>query len=306
MPAPSPEPSNHGPPLDDGETYRLLPPEPKPAGGNETTRYADESWAPPQDARPKRRKRRRGPASAEQEADSGGPAAVDADAAPEWKPDTGWQERPLLSAAWFPLTGSGWKVLLLYSGLLWAATLLPLVGAGIAFIVMVLHSVLLLETANYTLEGIPGGPRFPDVLSWDTISAGLMGLVAFMIAGLPLLIGAAITFKLGGFPPALQIVLVSVALFYLPMAFLALAEQQNERALNPLLVFRGIKKLPVPYVALCGVATSAFLFPQFALMFLGPPPAAQMFLFSFAWLYVSIALIRAVALVGRKQELTFE
>jgi len=297
--------SDPRPALDDEDTYRLLPAEPRSSAGNESTESTGESWAAPVGARPKRRKRNR-EAETRWDADARDADAATADAVREWKPDTGWRELPLVSAVWFPFTDRGWKVLLVYSLLLWAAVLLPLVGAIIAFIAMVLHSVLLLETANYTLEGIPGGPRFPDLLSWDTISAGLMGLVAFMIAGLPLLIGTVISLKFGAVPAALQTVLVSVALFYLPMAFVALAEQQSERALNPLLVFRGIKQFPVPYVTLCGTAAAAFLLPQLVLMLLGLPVFFQLYVFSFAWLYVSIGLIRAMALVARKQELTFE
>jgi hypothetical protein len=315
---------NDRPPPDDDDTYRLLPPEPKPAAGDETTPFADESWAAPEDARPKRRKRRREAAPPEPAAGGACPMCGERVAAsvsqcphcgetlaadveePEWKPDTGWKEPPLVSAAWYPIQGGGWKVLVVYSLLLWAATILPLVGAFIGLIVMVCHSVLLLETANYTLEGIPGGPQFPDLLSWDTISAGLMGLVIFMIAGLPLLAGVVVAVRLGVFPPALQIGLVSAALFYLPMAFLALAEEQNERALNPLLVFRGIKQLAVAYVVLCGLAAAVFLIPQYIVMLFGTPLAWQLLAFSICWLYVSVALMRAVALAGRKRGLTFE
>lgn len=299
--------TSHDPPLDDGETYRLLPAEPKPAAAEPPVSPADEMWTPPDRDQPKKKKRKRRPAPTERPAATDAPdSEPTADAVPEWKPDTGWKEPPLVSALWFPFQGGGWKVVLLYSLLLFGAVILPLVGSVIGLIVLVFHSVLLLETANYTLEGIPSGPQFPDWLSWDAISAGLMGLVVFMIAGAPVITGLAIGLRFGGLPGTLQVGLVVVALFYLPMAFLALAEQQNEHALNPLLVFRGIRKLPVLYAALCGVAAVVFVAPQYILLLSGAPPAAQMGLFSCAWVYVSVALMRAVALVARKRELTFE
>jgi hypothetical protein len=299
---------NDRPPPDDDDTYRLLPPEPKSPPTEDSIPPAEGMWADPPRDRPRKRKRR-GPDSPESAPGLDEPATeatVPAGEVPEWKPDSGWKEPPVVSALWYPIQGGGWKVLFVYSVLFLGATILPLVGSVIGLIVMVCHSVLLLETANYTLEGIPGGPRFPDLLSWDTISAGLMGLVIFMIAGIPLMAGIILAIRLGGLPPAWQMGLVSAALFYLPMAFLALAEQQNERALNPLLVFRGMKQLAVAYVVLCGIAAAVFLLPQYIVMLLGPPRVAQWLAFSVAWVYVSTALMRAVALAARKRNLTFE
>lgn len=282
--------TNSHPPIHEEKTYRLEPPPPPPStvdgdlGVGSLT--ADEA-APPVDTPP--------------------PPPIEEVTWPEWTPDTGWREQPLSSAFRFPLADGGWKVLSTYALLYWTALTLPLVGPVIGVIAMVLHAVLLLETAENTGEGIPGGPEVPDLLNWDTISAGLTGMAVFAIAGSPLLLGLMVAQWLNLVVPVLQVAMTALAMFYLPAAFLALTDLQSERALNPVLVFRAIRKSGRTYAGLCGVAAAGFLVPQLVLLVLvlGTPPILHQLVFSCGWVYVSTALLRAVALAARKYDVPF-
>jgi hypothetical protein len=272
--------TNSGPPLHDEKPHRLEPPPPPQTFGDEAEPSTADEFAPPADTPP--------------------PPPIEESTRPEWTPDTGWREQPVASAFQFPLAEGAWRVSLTYALLFWAALVLPLIGPVIALVVLPLHAVLLLETAENTREEVPGGPQFPDLLSWDTISAGLTGMAAFAIAGSPLLLGVMVAARLNFVVPVLQVALTAVGLFYVPAAFLALAEHQSERALNPILVFRAMKRLASTYAGLCGLAAAGFLIPQLVLLALKIPTVLQHLVFSCAWVYASTALQRAVALAARE------
>jgi len=301
------------------ETYRLLPAESPPRRESRSRADSDlESVKSLDDTettqnQPEERRRRKKSRPAKRPAD--GPEVDEllsslphTEEETEWVPDTGWREPSLGSALVYPFTGSGVKLLLLYSVLMWLASLVPfpILTAAVSIPMMIYVSVLLLETANFTLEGIPSGPTAPDWVNWDTITVGLLGLAAFLTAGIPFAVGSWILAKLEVSSLLLQFAFLALAMFYLPMAFLALAERQNERALNPLLVFRGMKRLLGPYAVLCTVASLAYVLPLFVLILLEAPSFVIYFAVIFLMIYVSTALVRAVALIARKRELTFE
>lgn len=289
----------------ESETYAIRPPEPE-------SREAAEPASPPQ---PRRRthKRRRHSESAGPIGDS--PVEVppapwqqdrSGDGDPDWVADSGWRDPPLISAVWYPFTGNGWKVVTVYTLILWCAVvfrgsiLSTLLGLG----PMILISVLLLETANYTLEQIPAPPQFPE-FSWSTISVGLMGLVAYVISGIPLMLGLVVMVKGGGVNPYVQMLLLAAGMLYVPMAFVVLAGRQNESALNPLVVFRCMRKMFKPYLLLCGIAAAAFIAPLYVLLLADVHPLLLDLAMAFLLVHVLTSLIRAVALAARKRGLTF-
>ncbi|MFQ5734103.1 MAG: hypothetical protein ACE5KM_19380 [Planctomycetaceae bacterium] len=275
----------------DDDVYRLLPAEPPP----------------PPDAAPARRRRRRKRRRSTDDDDPLPPVArprePETDDLEEWVADTGWHDPPLISALWYPLTGSGWRLVPVYAAFL-AMAIVPVVGSILAMFGAIFTSSLLLVTANYTLEGIPSGPQSPDLLSWDTIIAAMMGLVAFLISGVPTFIGLFVMSMLGGINPMAAVVLTAAGLFYAPMAFLALASEQHEGALNPRAVLRGIRSMLLPYVLLWAVAAVAFIAMLFAVYL--TVPVALVPCIGFALVYTATALLRAVALVARKRDLTFD
>ena len=310
---------------DEEDTYRLLPPEPatheerRPDSSSDTIGSFDETETTlgrPAGQRKRRKTRRKpgakGEAAAEMPASTG--SFPDEDEEEKWIADSGWREPPLISAAVYPFTGSGVKLLIAYSFVLWLAGVVPVVGPVFGIAGMTFIAVMLLETATFTLEEVPSGPQIPEWFNWGTIRVGLMGLVAFMTAGVPLIVGVAVMVRTGTWSTATdekwraatQLALVAVGFFYVPMAFLALAEQQSERALNPMRVFRGMKKMLAAYLLLCTIAAVVYLAPLCLLILLGAHSLTLWFASNFLLVYVAAALIRAVALVARKKTLTFD
>ena len=294
---------------DEEDTYRLMPVEPSPVDPPADVVPEDDVWltSGPAGEKPKRRKRKRKRKSPSDEP-ANEPASTLADEFPEWTADSGWRERSLISAVWFPFTGSGMKLLPPYIVMLWVGAIFPIpfVGALIGMFVLVYLSVLLLETSNYTLEGIPLGPQVPEWMSWDTISVGLMGLIVFLTAGLPMVIGSAVMSRMPAQVPWVVITLMSAGFFYIPMGFLALAGIEDEKALNPLCVFRGMRKMLLPYLVLCGIAAAVFLIPLYLLLMFEPPVFVLKSACVALLVSVSASLMRAVALVARGKGLTFE
>lgn len=312
--------SNHSqnPFEDEEETYRLAGAEPK----------AEPASAPP--AEPRKRKRRKRPRASE---GSGPPPepVVEADEPPvaedgSW--EASWEEarrqkeerlgyshgmtvdesqETLLSSMWYPLTGQGALVLPAYAALLCLATsgLIPFVGMIVSLVVGAYVSLLFLETANFTLERVPSGPRFPG-LDWNSFSAGMMGLIATLIARLPHLIGTILMRRAEVSLPIVEQMLLAVGMVYIPMAFLALSDLESERGLNPLYVVRGIGRMPGPYFALVGLAGAAYFLPMLALILAGAPGWVQALVSSLLLLYVLVVLMRAMALVYRRRKINLE
>lgn len=298
------------------DTYRISAPEITSRPTAESASHlaeADSQDANSADAavpRKRRKKRREAtrpdpPTAPSDQADGADTARPIEDRLADWKADTGWREPTVVSAIWYPITGSGWRLVSFYAGLLWLGRIIPFVGVLLSLFAMIFIAVLLLESANYVLEEIPGGPQSPEWLSWSAISAGLMGLVAFLISGAPLLIGLVIMLKLGGVNPFAQLLLMAVSLFYLPMAFVALADRQNESALNPLLVADGIRKLLFPYLIACGIAAAVFVIPTAIVLVMDVHPFASQIVMSLLLVYTATALIRAVALLAKRNGVTF-
>lgn len=205
---------------------------------------------------------------------------------------------PLASALWYPLTGAGTFVLALYAVLLSlakGALMIPLGGWLFALVVEAYVGLLFLETAAFTLARVRQGPRLPG-LSFSNIATGLFALVAMMIAGAPLLIKQLTMGTTGVLSPPIDVALFVVALCYTPMAFLALAVMESEWALNPLVVFRGIVRMPVIYFSLVGLAAVGFLVPAVAVFKTGIHPLLADLAWTYLLIYVVVALMRAVTL----------
>lgn len=211
----------------------------------------------------------------------------------------------LVSAIWYPLTGSGPAVLPAYAALLWMTgyIVFPIVQLIAALVVLAAVGVLFLEIANFTLEDIPSGPRFFEV-SWESFSVGMFAMVAVLISRLPHVIGTWAMQSAGMVSPGVELLLIALGLYYLPMAIVALADLESESALNPLVVFRGIARMPGAYFGLVTVATVALLVPTLLMLVLPIPALVRDLLTPLLMLYVAAALIRAIALVYRHRGLS--
>ncbi len=208
---------------------------------------------------------------------------------------------PLLSAIWYPVTGGGILVLLLYSVLLWAAPLVPIgiIAQLLYMVVLAYVGLLFLETANFTLEGIPQPPRLPD-LSWENFSAGVTALIAVLIAMLPSLVAPVVWSEPN---PVAKLLLLAAGMYYLPMAFIILADLESEWALNPLLVWRGIAGMLGPYLGLVTLAAAGYVILSIGLL-LTPVPRLLIGLPErFLLLYVTVALLRAIGIVYLRRRL---
>ena len=261
-----------------GSTRVLQTPAARPKRDDPSVDASDET--PP--ARPKKKKRRKRRSDA-------GPSIV--------------------SAMWYPLTGMGPAVLSAYAALLWMAMN---VGFGIVQMIALLLisaavGVLFLEIANFTLENIPAGPRFFEV-SWESFSVGMFAMVAVLISRLPHMIGTYAMRSAGTVSPQLELLLIAAGLYYLPMAIVALADLESESALNPLIVFRGIARMPGAYFGLVTLAAVGLLTPTLLMLILPVPALVRDLLTPLLILYVAAALIRAIALVygGRGVSLAAE
>jgi len=209
---------------------------------------------------------------------------------------------PLISAVWYPLTGSGAMVIGLYAALLVFAPLIPvpLIGPIVMFFVLAYVGLLFLETASFTLANIPTGPQLPG-FTWGNLEAGTYSLVAILISHLPRLVGGYF-FELSSLD---SLLLTLAGLYYVPMAFLAIAELENEWALNPLLVLRGIVRMPGTYFGLVTLAGATFFGLTFLLVLLDMP-LLQDLGGRFGLIFLTVALMRAVALVYVHRGLSLE
>lgn len=214
---------------------------------------------------------------------------------------------PLISSVWYPLTGSGWWVVPFFGGLLGLMQLvpIPLIGSLMMMLVTLHVALLFLETANYTLEAIETGPRFP-FLSLESLAAGMYGLTTVMIAGIPLIVGSVILNRLGVEHAVPRLLLLACSMLYVPMGFLALAELENEHALNPLIVFRGMRRMKGRYFVLVGIAVAAFVVPAIAFSYFIPYQFFELPLRAVVLIYTTTALMRAVAISSRRKRVSFE
>lgn len=201
----------------------------------------------------------------------------------------------IAEALLYPLKGNGPLVLGLYGILLWIVPFIPLMvfQAIAALLVAAFVGLLFLETANFTLEGIEHPPRFPD-FSLEMFGAGMMALVAIMIGMIPSYVGGYL--GLLGIPIA-RLLLMAATMYYVPMAFVVLADRENEAALNPLLVLRQITRMPFSYLSLVTAAALLYVVPSLGLMFAPVPELVGLFAQPFLLLYSVTALMRAVGRV---------
>ncbi len=207
-------------------------------------------------------------------------------------------QTPPISALWYPLTGSGSMVLMLYAFLLGVAPLIPvpLLGPLVTLVVAAYIGLLFLETASFTVSGIPQGPRLPG-LSFENVTAGVFSLAAVLISQIPRFVGGFFIGQTGDVSLIVILLLTMVGFYYVPMAFLALAVLENERALNPILVVRGISRMPGAYLALVTLAGVAFIVLSLLIRLLRLPVPVVYLGSNFVLIYVTVALMRAVALV---------
>ncbi len=92
-------------------------------------------------------------------------------------------------------------------------------------------------------------------------------------------------------------------MYYLPMAFILLADLESERALNPLLAWRGIVSMPGPYLGLVTLAVVAFLIPSIGLLLTPLPRILIRLPQLYLLFYVTVALLRAIGIVYLRRRL---
>lgn len=210
----------------------------------------------------------------------------------------------LVSAMWYPLSGQGIRVLGLYTLLFWLVPNVPIPGVREILLLAIYGYVglLFLESAKFALDRIPLGPRLPD-LNLEDIQTGLYALIVVLISGVPYFLTLSpIVSALISTPMSrllLMIAGVFCSLFYIPMGFLVLADLENESALNPLVVFRGIGKMIGPYFGLFSLAAVSYVIPLFVMMRSDIHWVLVGLIRSFLLIYLFIALMRAVAIVFR-------
>lgn len=214
----------------------------------------------------------------------------------------------LSSALWYPLSGQGIKVLGLYTALFWLIPAIPSGFALLALFKMILSLIagsyaglLLLETAAFTLERIPAGPRMPE-LGLESLQSGMFALAVVVIAQLPLFI-MGMMFSGSDLSPLATVFLriggVVFVMYYVPMGLIAIVQIEDVSALNPLFVFRGIRKMWGMYFILVTTAVLPFVIANFTLNALEVHWALVALISSFLLVYSLIALMRAVSIVFR-------
>jgi len=214
-------------------------------------------------------------------------------------------QSPLISALWYPLTGTGSMVLMIYAFLLGTAPLIPLLGPLIMLMVLAYIGLLFLETASFTVSDIQQGPRLPG-FSTENLTAGFYSLVAVLISQIPRFVGQYLIGRTDEVSPIVVQLLTIAGFYYVPMAFLALAVLESERALNPILVIRGISRMPGPYLALVTLSGIAFIMLALPMGLFKLPIYVVYFGRKFVLIYVNVALIRAVALVYHRRGMTMD
>lgn len=234
----------------------------------------------------------------------------------------------LFASFLYPFFRNGIGMILAYSFFIFIGQLagfLPVVGGviqtGILLLVAIFIGLMLLETANDTLQHMGGGIEWPDI-GLDSLGAGVAATGALLVALIPMvaliwyLASTAvegeernIVARLFLFSGAL-----SLGLLYLPMSFIALAELENEKAFNPILVFSRIFQMFGSYISIVGVILVLFLGLNYLLfeweqLKLYNPKILELvstFIRLIAFVYLSTVLIRAVGLSFSKHGLSFE
>lgn len=207
----------------------------------------------------------------------------------------------LFSALWYPLSGNGIRVLSLYTVLFCLCPFVPIVRMIAVLVVGSYAGLLLLETVVYTLDRIEIGPRLPE-FGFDSLQSGMYALSVVVIAELPLFIMGMMS--AGSDLSPLVTVLLKVAgvffvMYYVPMGLIAVAQIEDVFALNPLVVFRGIRKMWGMYLILVTTAVLPIATANLTLNALGVHWIFVALVCSFFLIYSLLALMRAVAIVFR-------
>ncbi|MCH7987997.1 MAG: hypothetical protein IID46_02470 [Planctomycetes bacterium] len=207
----------------------------------------------------------------------------------------------MVSALWYPLSGHGFRVLSLFTILFWLCPFVPFLRMIIVLITGSYAGLLLLETVAFTMQRIEIGPRLPE-FGFDSLQSGMYALSVVVIAELPLFIvqmmfaGSDLSPLIMGF---LTMGSIFFVMYYVPMGLIAIAEIEDVSALNPLFVFRGIRKMGRIYFILVTTAVLSFAVPYLLLNVLGIHWILVALVCSFCLVYSLIALMRAVAIVFR-------
>lgn len=221
-----------------------------------------------------------------------------------------WQE--IGSLFLYPFKGWGAAMWIMYSILLWFGKIVISMGpltwfAGFSlYFFTVTYTTMIVKSSA---EGARKVPDWPDVSSWwDIIGRGFRGLAAQIISFLPLIAfayfvartyGAGITepsdlVKVAGIMLLGAIPLAIFTFVYYPMAFLIVSVFDTiVPALNPLLIFKAIGRIPKDYtialvfIAVLALAGGTLSYPFRYIPIIGGLPAAIInSYFTFVWLYV--------------------
>lgn len=207
----------------------------------------------------------------------------------------------LISAMWYPLSGDRIRVLGLYTVLFWLCPFVPIVRMIAVLVAGSYTGLLLLETIAFTMQRVESGPRLPE-FGFDSLQSGMYALSVVVIAELPLFI-MGMMFAGSDLSPLVTVFLnfggVVFAMYYVPMGLIAIAQIEDVSALNPLIVFHGIRKMWGMYLILVTTAILPFVTAYLLLNVLGFHWAFVALVCSFILIYSLVALMRAVAIVFR-------
>ena len=207
----------------------------------------------------------------------------------------------LVSALWYPLSGDRIRVLGLYTLLFWLCPYVPVVRGIMVLIAGSYAGLMLLETVAFTMERIESGPQLPE-LGLDSLQSGMYALSVVVIAELPLFI-MGMMFAGSDLSPLSTVLLnlggIVFIMYYVPMGLIAIAQIEDVSALNPLVVFRGIRKMWGMYFLLVTTAVLPFVTANLLLNVLEVHWALVALISSFFLVYSLVALMRAVAIIFR-------
>lgn len=162
----------------------------------------------------------------------------------------------LARAPVYPFRGIGWVILITGTPLFTALTAaIPVVVvipffAGVALTLLVFlflggfYWSYLFSIVSESLMGKDTPPGWPQFGRDEIILPFLRLIAASFVAGLPAGIAG-----WQGAPPGAVLALFGAGMFYMPMAIACIAIYGTVRAINPLLVFRAIIRMPVHYLA---------------------------------------------------------
>jgi hypothetical protein len=162
----------------------------------------------------------------------------------------------------YPFRGSGWLMLILgpiFFGIMSLASRAPLIGLAVTIVSAGYLSAMMLKIIRSSATGEQELPGWPEFSCWweDILRPFFLVLGTILFCMLPAIVWFFMMLKgQAGAGPGGGLVflgLVGLGLLYLPMGLTAVAIFNTAAALNPAVVGGSIFRIPLQYLAACGV-----------------------------------------------------